>query len=115
MKEIVSDPKLVARCGLYCGACGAYLKGRCPGCAGNEKATWCGVRSCCLERGFATCADCKEFADPRNCGKFNNFVSKVFGFLFRSNRPACIDQVRRLGVQGHADEMTKSRRQSMKR
>jgi len=33
MKEIIADEKLVAKCGLYCGACGAYLKGRCPGCA----------------------------------------------------------------------------------
>jgi hypothetical protein len=90
-------------------------RGWTPGGAGNDKAAWCGVRACCVERGIATCAECKEFADPRNCGKFNNFVSKVIGFLFRSNRPACIDQVRRLGVQGHADEMTRLRRQSMKR
>ena len=43
MKEIVADPKLVAYCGLYCGACGAYLRGRCPGCIENYKATWCKV------------------------------------------------------------------------
>jgi hypothetical protein len=27
MKEIIADPQLVAHCGLYCGACGAYLRG----------------------------------------------------------------------------------------
>jgi hypothetical protein len=47
MREIVSDPNLVARCGLYCGA--------------------------------------------------------------------CIDEIRRLGVQGHADEMTKRKRQTIRR
>ena len=52
MKEIISDPKLVAFCGLYCGACKAYLKERCPGCHDNEKATWCKVRTCCLENGI---------------------------------------------------------------
>ncbi len=31
MKEIVSDPKLVAYCGLYCGACKRYLQEKCPG------------------------------------------------------------------------------------
>ena len=54
------EPKaeLVARCGLYCGACGSYLKGRCPGCRENVKATWCKVRACCGEHSYASCADC---------------------------------------------------------
>lgn len=39
MKQVVADPNLVAYCGLYCGACGAYLKERCPGCHSNAKAT----------------------------------------------------------------------------
>jgi len=39
MKTITSNAELVAYCGLYCGACGAYLKGRCPGCHENKKAT----------------------------------------------------------------------------
>ena len=64
MKEIVSDPKLVAFCGLYCGACRAYLKDRCPGCHDHEKASWCKVRICCLEAGYSSCADCTEF--PRS-------------------------------------------------
>ncbi len=89
MKALVSDPKLVAHCGLYCGACRAYLKGKCPGCHENEKASWCKVRSCCISNGFATCADCKEFPDPNECKKFNNFISKLFGLIFRSDRPAC--------------------------
>jgi hypothetical protein len=115
MREIVSDPKLVAPCGLYCGACGSYLRGRCPGCHENVKAKWCKVRSCCMERTYASCADCTEFADPRACKDFNNFMSKLFGFVLRSDRAACVEQIRRLGVQGHADEMTKARKQTIKR
>jgi hypothetical protein len=35
MKAIVADAGLVAYCGLYCGACKAYLKEKYPGCHGN--------------------------------------------------------------------------------
>jgi len=115
MKEIASDPNLVAHCGLYCGACRSYLRGRCPGCHENKKAGWCKVRSCCTEHGFATCADCREFLDPNDCGKFNNFIARLFGLIFRSDRAACIRQVRKLGVQGHADDMARNRRQAIKR
>ena len=113
MKEIVSDPELVAYCGLYCGACGAYLRDRCPGCHENQKATWCKVRSCCIDNQYSSCADCKQFDDPNDCKMFNNFVSKIFAFIFRSDRAACIQQIRKSGIQGHADKMAASKRQSV--
>jgi hypothetical protein len=115
MKEIISDPGLVAHCGLYCGACGAYRKGRCPGCRENAKATWCKVRSCCQEREFDTCADCGEFPDPQDCAKYNNLIARIFGFVFRSDRAACIRQIREIGLQGHADTMAAQGRQSIRR
>ncbi|MCC6123672.1 MAG: DUF3795 domain-containing protein [Pirellulales bacterium] len=115
MNEIVADPVLVARCGLYCGACGAYLRGRCPGCRENHKATWCKVRSCCQDNQYATCADCKVHQNPQDCRWFNNWIAKVFGFIFRSNRAACIRQIRSIGIEGHAAEMARSKRQSIKR
>ncbi len=115
MREIASDPNLVAYCGLYCGACGSLLRGRCPGCHENEKAKWCKVRSCCVEHKFASCADCKEYTDPRACRDFNGFLAKLFGFVLRSDRAACIEQIRRLGVQGHADEMSRAKRQTIRR
>jgi hypothetical protein len=115
MKEIVSDPNLVAHCGLYCGACKAYLKGRCPGCHENAKASWCKVRSCCMEQELATCADCDEFPDPMACRKYNNIVARVFGFIFRSDRAACIRQIREIGISGHADTMATQKRPSIKR
>ena len=115
MKEIVADPALVAACGLYCGACGAYLRGKCPGCRENHKATWCKVRSCCQDNHYASCADCAEIQEPQNCRKFNNFIAKIFGFIFRSNRAACIRQIRLIGIEGHAADMAKNKRQSIKR
>jgi len=115
MREIVSDPTLVAHCGLYCGACKRYLQEKCPGCLENEKATWCAVRSCCIENHYSTCAECKEFSNSKNCSKFNNFVSKIFALLFRSDRAACISQIKEMGIQGHAEKMSELKLQSMKR
>ncbi len=109
------DPELVAYCGLYCGACSSLMKGRCPGCHGNEKATWCTIRSCCVEHGYASCADCKEHEDPHRCQKFHNLVSRVIGFVLRSDRRACIYQIRDLGLEGHAKAMATLGRPSIRR
>ena len=114
MKEISVDPKLVAYCGLYCGACKAYLKGKCPGCHENEKATWCKIRTCCMENEYSSCAVCKDFEDPADCKKFNNFISKIIGFVLRSDRRACIMQIKEVGLEGHAQKMTTLKRQTLK-
>jgi Helix-turn-helix. len=42
------------------------------------------------------------------CPKFNAFISKVFGFVFRSDRGACIRRIREIGVENFAKEMTES-------
>lgn len=115
MREVAINPSLVAYCGLYCGACGAYLKEKCPGCHDNAKATWCEIRKCVSQKRWDSCAQCTEFADVNDCRKFNNFMSKMFGLVFGSDRKACIDQIKRVGVRGHAEEMAKLRRQSLKR
>jgi hypothetical protein len=39
----------------------------------------------------------------------------LFGFIFRSDRAACIRQIRLIGIEGHAAEMAKGKRQSIKR
>lgn len=115
MPDIAINADLVARCGLYCGACKAFLKGKCPGCRENAKATWCKVRACCIDKAIATCADCSEFVDPRTCGKFNNVIAKLFGLVFRSDRAACIEQIRLLGIEGHARLMAEAGRHSIRR
>lgn len=115
MPDIQVNTELVAYCGLYCGACRSHLNGKCNGCHENSKATWCKVRSCCREKQIETCAECAEFADPRACAKFNNFMSKVFGLVFRSDRAACIAQIKRLGLEGHAKTMAEMGTQTIKR
>ena len=115
MKPIVADVQLVAYCGLYCGACGAYRRGRCPGCHQNQRAGWCKVRTCCMENGYSSCAECKTPTDPRDCKKFNNFIAKLFGLIFRSDRRACILQIRETGLQGHAEQMAARQTQTIRR
>ena len=115
MKEIVADTSLIARCGLYCGACTRYLKDKCPGCSENEKASWCKVRSCCNENSFASCADCTQYDDISQCGYLNNFIAKVFGFIFRSDRKACLVAIKNDGYEAFAREMADSGKMSYKR
>ena len=115
MATVPVDRELVAYCGLYCAACGAHRKGRCAGCHGNEKATWCKIRACCRESGYTTCADCTTYADPRDCRKFHNLISRVFGLVFRSNRRACILRIREVGPAAYAEEMAAKGRQSLPR
>ena len=115
MTASVGDANLVAYCGLYCGACRAYKSGKCPGCQHNDKATWCAVRDCCRDRSANSCAECADFADAKDCRKFNNFISRLFGLVFRSDRAACIAQIRAVGLGRHAQIMAESGRQSIRR
>jgi hypothetical protein len=115
MKTILSNPQMVAFCGLYCGACKRYLSEKCPGCHDNVKASWCKIRSCCLGHGYSSCANCKEFSTPNDCKKFNNFISKIFGFIFKSDRAACINKIKEVGSTAYAEEMSELRLHSIKK
>jgi hypothetical protein len=115
MKDAVKDVNLVAFCGLYCGACRAYLKDHCPGCKENTKAAWCKIRTCCIESKYASCADCMDFTDVNDCKKFNNIISNTFALVFRSNRKACIEQIRSKGKVKHAEIMTAAGSHSLRR
>ena len=115
MPEIRVEAGLVARCGLYCGACRSYLGGKCKGCAENAKATWCKIRTCCADKHVATCAECPEYSNVRACNTFENLMSKLFGLVFRSDRAGCIDQIKELGLDGHAQAMADLGRQSLRR
>lgn len=114
-ESVEGKSERVAFCGLYCGECGAYKRGRCPGCAENAKATWCKVRSCCLTEHRDSCAECVEHPDPNACGKFNNWIARVFGFVFRSDRAACVRRIREVGRDAYAREMGAAGRQTIKR
>ena len=115
MNPIVADKNLVAYCGLYCGACKSYLKGKCPGCHENTKATWCQIRKCNIAHAYESCADCKEFTDIMECPKFNNFFSKFFALIFRSDRKACIAKIKEVGLDNFAVFMAENKLQSIRR
>lgn len=115
MKEIKENVDLVAFCGLYCGACGRYLKEKCNGCCKNEKATWCSIRICCKGKKITTCAECSEYTNPNDCRKFNNIMSKLFAMLFKSDRAACIAQIKKAGTAGHAKRMTELKKHTIKK
>lgn len=114
-KEIKSSPENIAYCGLYCEACGKYSKGKCPGCAKNEKATWCGVRKCCMTKGYKSCAECRTYSDVHECKEFHNPISRVIGFVFRSDRRGCIEYIKKNGYESFAEHMAGEGRMSMKR
>ena len=115
MKEIVVDKAMIAFCGLYCGACGQYLRGKCGGCVKNEKATWCSIRKCNNEHSWSSCAECTLFFDVNECKKFNNLVSKLFALIFRSNRKACIEKIKAVGRDRFTEEMAGMKKQSLPR
>lgn len=106
--------KNVSYCGLYCGNCSKFKKGKCPGCAENTKATWCKIRSCCIENGFKSCADC---ADPgiENCKKFNNPIGSLFGFIFNTDRAASIQLIKDEGYEGFVQHVTEINRMALPR
>jgi hypothetical protein len=115
MREITVNSKLVSYCGLYCGSCGKYLKGKCPGCAGNEKASWCKIRLCCINKDISSCSECDEFDDVQNCKKFDNFVAKMFEFVFKSDRKAGIKMIKESGYEEFAKYMAENKLISMKK
>lgn len=106
MNTIKNDTSLIAYCGLYCGSCKSFIKSKCPGCAGNEKASWCEIRKCCIANNIKSCADCSEFSDVKQCKKYNNFIARAIGFVLRSDRPACIAMIKQNGYENFATYMS---------
>ena len=109
MKEIIADTKLLGYCGIYCGACRKYLKGKCEGCIKNVKATWCQVRVCCIENGYVSCADCKIVDKIEDCKKYNTFFEKVFGFIMRTDRKAGVQLIKEKGVEDFINYMVENK------
>lgn len=96
---------LIAACGLFCESCRKFRKGACPGCRANAKAEkWCGVRRCCIEHGWQSCAEC-TLMPLAECKTFHSFVSKIFAVVFRSDREGCIERIRAIGAEAFAAEM----------
>ena len=68
--KIELDSNLIAKCGLYCGACKSFLNSKCQGCEKNDKASWCKVRQCCLQNKYKSCAEC-TITNYKECSKLN--------------------------------------------
>lgn len=115
MEKVHSDKNLIAYCGLYCGSCGKYLKKKCTGCQKNEKASWCKVRSCCIENKYLSCADCEKVDNIEECKKMNNFISKIFSVIFRSDRNSCINKIKKIGYEKYANEMSSTKEMTIKK
>lgn len=115
MSDIQPNPSLVACCGLFCGACKRYMADKCKGCRENTKATWCKIRTCCIENNLETCAACRSNADPNACNRFNNLISKLFGLIFNSDRAACIALIKKSGIEGYAKIMAEKGKPSIGR
>jgi len=113
--QIVVDKRLVAYCGLYCGACKSYLKGKCKGCRENIKAEkWCKIKSCCRDNAYENCADCSTYKSTLECKMFNNPVSKLFALIFGSDRNASIRRIKELGTEKYAEEMAEKKIMTVK-
>ena len=115
MNDISVNTELVSYCGLYCGSCSKYIKGKCEGCAKNEKATWCKIRKCCIEKGISFCAQCDAYSDLKDCKMFDNFVARMFEFVFKSDRKAGIKMIKETGYEDFAKFMTENKLVSMKK
>ena len=115
MKTVQIDVNQIAYCGLYCAACSKFIKGKCPGCQKNEKASWCKVRKCCMRKQISSCADCDEFTDVKECKLHNNFMGKVFAILFNSDRYACLEMIKNEGYENFAKFMAENQIPSLKR
>lgn len=104
---------LIAACGLYCRNCGKYKKNKCPGCMGNTKATWCKIRSCCIENNIANCSACINYTNPMDCSKYNNLFGRVIEFFTHTDRSLCIRYLQEKGEDDFATMMTEKNRMSL--
>ena len=99
-KEIV-----IAYCGLICSQCGAFKKQRCLGCHSDRPMNRrCKVKKCAMEKGITTCGQCDQFDDLKDCVKLNNFTSKFFGLIFKSDRIGNLNRIRQHGMEQFRQE-----------
>jgi len=97
---------ILAYCGLVCSECGMFLKGRCEGCH-SEKPMFrnCKIKPCAMEREYSSCAECKDFDNLKDCKKLNNLISKVFSFIFRTDRIGNLNHIREIGLDEFKEEI----------
>ena len=114
-QEIIVDESLVAYCGLYCGACPRYLKGKCPGCRTTSKSSWCKVKPCNTENGWRSCAECTQHEDVAACAKYNPLIIRIGEFVSRTSRRAGIQMIKGKGFSAFSQHMANHKLVSIKK
>ncbi len=104
-QKLDSSVNLIAACGLYCGSCSKFIKGTCPGCKENEKATWCKIRTCNLENHTANCSECTKVV-MQDCKKLNNRIGKIFKWITKTDRIASLQYISNNGPEDYVKKMT---------
>lgn len=79
----------------------------------TEKATWCKIHQCCIEKELHSCDDCTM--NVKDCKIHNNVIGKIFAFLFNSDRATCIRYIQINGYKAFAEEMTRRKAQAMRK
>lgn len=109
----IENERLIAYCGLFCGNCKQYKKGKCPGCRDNVKAKWCKIRACGIENSYNTCADCTIESRVTDCKKYNTFVSGLIELFFNTDRSECISLIKKEETEAFIQLMEKSGKMSL--
>jgi len=106
-QEQAGSTVIVANCGLVCTKCGMHLKGKCTGCYSEKHINMnCNIKKCAESRGYDTCAECKDFQNLKECGTLNNFISKFFGFVFKTDKVGNLYRIREIGLEEFKKENT---------
>lgn len=94
---------LVSYCGIYCGACPGFHRGRCKGCRATENkqtrkgSCGYGMRKCCEDKGLDYCGPCDQYP----CSKINKLINSQKGrkeYDYRHNIPKNFEMIRKEGL-----------------
>ncbi len=99
----VDNKTLFSYCGLFCGNCNRGYAKNCDAsklCKNGCGRASCSIRTCAQEKGVDSCADCSDYT---SCKILDSFMSKLFGFIFRSNRSGNLDLLHEKGYDYVAD------------
>ena len=57
-----------------------------------------------MDHKYDTCADCKDFQELRKCKKLNNIITKLFGFISKTDRIKNLNRIREIGLEKFKSE-----------
>lgn len=99
MTNINMENIIIACCGLCCSNCGMYKKEKCQGCHSDKPMNRnCKMKACAMGHGYATCAECTDFQNLKECKKLYNIISRFFGFIFHTDRIGNLNRIRKIGL-----------------